>query len=160
MTVPDLQGGARGTDILGYDPRPDVRTWHKTPIPPPKNPLPATKRLKSIAEYMWWNGPPWTILRNRHEFLTHAMDWADPDDFLFLWNTVPRADWIAMLKTRKPGQVSTRSYCLCMSMAGCLSPRDSLDEEWLEDRHVKDLLFANRRTARELHELDREVSSK
>lgn len=160
MTAPDLRKRVRDATTLGYDPRPDVSTWHNTPIPPLMNPLPATKRLKSIAQYMWWNGPPWTILRNRHEFLAHAMDWADPDDFLFLWNTLPRADWIAMLKTRKPGQVSTRSYCLCMSMAGCLSSSDSLDDEWLENRHVKDLLFSNRRTAQELRESGIKVSQK
>ena len=156
----DPQSRARYAKTLGYDPRPDLCTWHNTPIPPAMNPLPATKRLEDIAQYMWWNGPPWTILRNRYEFLAHAMDFAHPDDFLFLWNTVPRADWITMLETRRPGQVSTRSYCLCMSMAGCLSPSDSLDEEWLENRHMKDLLFANRRTIRELREYGLRVSQK
>lgn len=135
---------------LGYDPRPELRYWRGTPIPPCENPLPATKRLERIAHRMWWNGPPWTILRNRHEFLAHAMDWTVPDDFLYLWNTIPRSDWVAMLQTRRPGKVSTRSYGLCMSMAGCLAPSERLGEEWLEARHIKDLLFASRRTPQEL----------
>ena len=63
---------------LGYDPRPDVNSWHGTPIPPCDNSFPATPKLVAIAKKMWWNGDPWTILRNRNAYLAHAMDWAAP----------------------------------------------------------------------------------
>lgn len=135
---------------LGYNPRPEVHTWCGTPIPCVDNPLPSTKDLTRIADRMWWNGPPWTILRNRNMFLCHAMDYTRDEDFLFLWEFIPKSDWITMLHQLRPGQASTRSYCLCGRLLRVLSPDRPLPPEWHEARHIKDLMFKNRRTVLEL----------
>lgn len=143
------------TEALGYDPRPDVKFWYGTPIPPCQNPFPASPRLVEIAKKMWWNGDPWTILRNRNAFLAHAMDWASHEDYLYLWNEVSRADWINMLRQLRPGQVSTRSYRLCMRLAGLLPSGAPITEEWRANRHIKDLLFMNRRSPWEIRGISR-----
>jgi hypothetical protein len=141
---------------LGYDPHPELDHWRGTPIPSVESPLPATEQLKRIVDRMWWNGPPWTILRNRSKFLCHAMDYTTPEDFLFLWKNIPERDWIAMLSQLKPGQASTRSYCLYGRLLGVLSSSRPLPPEWREARHIKDLLFKNRRPIRELRQSARE----
>ena len=130
---------------LGYDPHPDERTWHGTPIPPVLDPLPATPELVDIANRMWWNGDPWTILRNRHEFLRHATDHATDKDCGHLWLTVPRADWVAMLRATRPGAMSMRSYKYWMWRAGLLGDRLALPREWHEPRHIRDLVHCRQR---------------
>ena len=67
-------------ETLGYDPNPDVRSWHGTPIPPVDDPVIATDTLRAIAERIWWNGPPWTVLRNSVRFIQHAIGHATDDD--------------------------------------------------------------------------------
>lgn len=129
--------------VLGYDPKPDVTRCNGTPIPPVYKPLPATPELVAIAETMWWNGDPWTILRNRDAFLKHAMDWTSHEEFLYLWKHLPRADWVAMLNKVRPGEVSRRSYQLCMFLANLLPFGSPPAEAWRENRHVKDMLYTN-----------------
>ena len=130
---------------LGYDPRPEVRAWHGTPIPPVRSPLAATPEFVRIADRMWWNGPPWTILRNREVFLKQAMDWTSHEDFLYLWENIPREDWVGMLEGVRPGEVSRRSYRLCARMAGVLPIGVTPSVEWLPNLHVKDMLFEDYR---------------
>lgn len=135
----------RASESLGYDPRPSQRTWHGTPIPPVLHPLPATPELTDIARRMWWNGDPWTILRNRNTFLRHATDHATDEDCEHLWRAVPRTDWIAMLRAARPGQMSMRSYKYWMWRAGLLGPKLALPPEWHEPRHLRDLVHLRRR---------------
>lgn len=130
-------------ESLGYDPRANVNSWRGTPIPPCDNPLAATPELVEIAKKMWWNGDPWTILRNRKAYLAHAMDWTTHEEFLYLWNNVSREDWVEMLLGLRPGQVSARSYRLCMKQAGLLPIGTQIDREWTQNLHVKDMVFAN-----------------
>ena len=123
---------------LGYDPRPAERFWRNTPIPPMDSPLPAAPRLVRIAKAMWWNGPPWTILRNRNAFLAHAMDWAFEQDMEYLLITIPREHWIAMFATLRPGMVSARSYRYYRWRLG---NREPLPDEWQHRSHIKDLVY-------------------
>ena len=134
------------SESLGYDPRPDQRDWHNTPIPRVNNPVPATPALVDIAERMWWNGDPWTILRNRTVFLRHALDYANEEDCEYLWNTIPREDWIRMLQSSVPGEVSMRSYKFWSWRAGLLDANRRIPKEWHESRHMKDLLYKHQRT--------------
>ena len=129
-----------------------MKFWHGTSIPPYQNPLPAIPRLVEIAKKMWWNG---AILRNRHAFLAHAKDWASHEDYLYLWNEISRDGWIDMLRQLRPGQVSTRSYRLCMRLAGLLPSGAPISEEWRANRHIKDLLFMNKRSAWEIRGITR-----
>jgi len=75
--LPDPDTTDYDAATLGYDPRTEQMDWHNTPIPRVNHPLPATPELVEIARHMWWNGDPWTILRNRYEFLRHAIDYAN-----------------------------------------------------------------------------------
>lgn len=140
-----MQTKAYTEDSLGYDPKPEVSTWKGTPIPPVQNPIPTTPELERIARYMWWNGDPWTILRNRRKFLAHSMDWATDDDFHFLWKTFPRDEWVTVLQSLRPGEVSSRSYLLCMLVSGLLPPGSPIPSEWREVRHIKDKVYEHRR---------------
>ena len=130
---------------LGYDPRPDQRTSSSTPIPPVLNPLPGTPELVEIAGRMWWNGDPWTILRNRNAFLRHAADYATDEDNEYLWKEVGREDWIAMLRATRPGQMSMRSYKYWMWRTGLCNEHLPLPREWRVPRHMKDLIHLRRR---------------
>lgn len=132
-------------NALGYAPRPDRRTWHGTPIPPVLDPLPGTPELTRIAKTMWWNGEPWTILRNRVAFLRHATDHATEDECEYLWRTIPRSDWVKMLRTAEPGQMSMRSYKYWMWRAELLGPKLAIGREWHRPRHIRDLVHLRRR---------------
>ena len=133
-------------DVLGYDPRIDQHDWRGTPIPRVNNPLPATPELVEIADKMWWNGDPWTILRNRVVFLRHALDYALEEDCEFLWRTIPREDWVHMLTTARPGQVSMRSWKYWSWRAGLLDGRLRIPAEWYQSLHIKDQLYNNQET--------------
>lgn len=41
--------------------------------------MPATPFRRRIAGYVWWNRPPWTILRNADVYLHHVMDYGTRD---------------------------------------------------------------------------------
>lgn len=123
---------------LGYDPQPGKNYWRRTPIPPVSSPLAATPRLMDIARSMWWNGPPWTILRNRNAFLAHAMDWAFEEDLEYLLKSIARAHWLAMFATLRPGLVSARSYRYCRWRLG---NNEALPDEWHQRLHMKDKVF-------------------
>ena len=146
--LPDPETSDYDTEMLGYDPRPGQMDWHNTPIPRVNNPLPATPELVAIAHRMWWNGDPWTILRNRYEFLRHAIDYADHGHVNYLWENIPREDWIKMLTTSRPGQVSTRSWRLYMMLAGL--DHVNIDKKWFEPLHIRDQLYAYIKTWEQL----------
>lgn len=95
---------------LGYDPRPHVRDWRGTPIPSVDRPLPASGGLEAVAERMWWNGPPWTILRNGPSFLRHVMDHGRPDDVATCERVVPAELWTQTLLEAKPGSMSRTAH--------------------------------------------------
>ncbi|MCY4209594.1 MAG: hypothetical protein OXD47_12470 [Gammaproteobacteria bacterium] len=124
-------------DELGYDPKPDIHHWHNTPIPTVNHPLPATPELIRIADRMWWNGDPWTILRNRYKYIQHALDNAAHEDLLYLWSSLPKKDWVIALKDALPGQVSTRSWRLWRNSAE-IKNNYPPDPQWLEPRHFHD----------------------
>ena len=79
---------------LGYDPRPALTAWRGTPIPQLHNPLQATPPRCTIARRVWWNGPPWTVLRNASYYLWHVWDYGTDDDIDFTLGDVPERLWI------------------------------------------------------------------
>ena len=70
---------------------------------------------------------------------------ATDDDFHFLWETFPRDDWHAVLRSLRPGEVSSRSYLLCMLVSGLLPAGSPMPSEWREVRHIKDKVYEHRR---------------
>ncbi len=97
-------------DSLGYDPRVELDHWLGTPIPPVHNPLESTPRRWAIAGRVWWNGPPWTILRNSSYFLWHVMDYGDTEDIRHILKSISEQAWILALNEARPGLLSKGSY--------------------------------------------------
>ncbi len=95
---------------LGYDPRIELDRWKGTPIPPVHNPLQSTPDLWAIAGRVWWNGPPWTVLRNSSYFLWHVMDYGNTEDTRHTLKNVSEEVWIRALDDARPGLLSKGSY--------------------------------------------------
>ena len=132
---------------LGYDLRSEQTDWYNTPIPRVNRPLPATPELVDIARRIWWNGDPWTILRNRYEFLRAAIDLATPDQCNYLWDLIPREDWINMLQSCYPGQVSTRAWRFWRMQAGL--DYINIPDEWHKPLHIRDQVYHQQKTWQE-----------
>ncbi len=125
------------TDMLGYDPHPDLTLWQGTPIPCVKDPLPRTEERWRIANYVWWNGPPWTVLRNAHVYLWHVMDFGQSNDVFFTLKDVPKSIWLAALDAARPGVLSKGSYIL-WSVYFKRGDIDAHMQTWPDDAHRLD----------------------
>ena len=127
---------------LGYDPRPDVKTWRGTPIPRVDNALTLTPRRQAIAERVWWNGPPWTVLRNASRYLWQVMDYGTDDDILYTRDDIPRDLWMIALQTARPGQLSRGSWILWSIAYGLIATTDdyvaACRPDWSETAHKRD----------------------
>ena len=122
---------------FGYDPRPDIERWRGTPIPPVSNPLARTPDRWRIAEWVWWNGPPWTVLRNASYFLWHVMDYATDADRHLMMADVPPEVWLRALEDARPGQLSKGAYCLFSRLLDRMGPAEICD--WPDDAHLRDI---------------------
>ena len=127
---------------LGYDPRPDLKRWRGTPIPPVDRPLAETPERHRIAERVWWNGPPWTVLRNAPRYLWHVMDFGTDDDIAYTRDDLPRDLWRHALRTARPGQVSRGSWILWSIAYGQFANTDeyiaACRRDWPETAHKRD----------------------
>lgn len=123
---------------LGYDPRPELQEWRGTPIPPLKRPLKHSSERHRIASYVWWNGPPWTVLRNASHYLWHVMDYGQADDIHFTLKDVPRRLWLAALADARPGQLSKGSYELWSLVLGRVKCEDP-PCDWPDNAHRLDI---------------------
>ena len=143
---------------LGYDPRPSLRRWRGTPIPPVQNPLKGSAQRFRIAGRVWWNGPPWTILRNASHYLWHVMDYGRADDIEFTVKDVPRPLWLAALDDARPGLLSKGSYELWSLVLGRVKCEDP-PCDWPDNAHrldVRPLAGETRERLRARHRLARE----
>ena len=125
------------TDPLGYDPRPEIHRWRGTPIPPVRDPLPNTPDRRRVAGRVWWNGPPWTVLRNASRFLQHVMDYAPDADCHAMLRDIPAELWVKALEDARPGQMSKGAYCLFSRMFGRMGLAEICD--WPDDAHLRDV---------------------
>jgi len=123
-------------DILGYDPKTELKHWQGTPIPSVHNPLKSTPRLWSIAQKVWWNGPPWTILRNSSYFLWHVMDYGRTKDIRYALSNIPEQTWMLALDEARPGLLSRGSYVFWSLAFDRIAPADSCD--WPDSAHRLD----------------------
>ena len=122
---------------LGYDPRPSVKAWRGTPIPPVLSPIPVTPRRERIARYVWWNGPPWTVLRNGPTYLWHVMDYARDADIRLMLDDIEPERWREALTLATPGALSKGAYVLNSLRFGLMGPRDKCD--WPHSAHRNDV---------------------
>ena len=125
-------------NLLGYDPRPEVRRRKGTVIPPVNLPLAATPERERIAGEVWWRGPPWTILRNGPRFLCQVMDFGSDEAVRRMLVDVPCRIWKLALTEAHPGQLSRGSKVLWSTRFGLLKPGE-LPEGWPDDAHIKDI---------------------
>ena len=121
---------------LGYDPRPELRQWKGTPIPPVDAPLSRTPARWAVAEWVWWNGPPWTVLRNGSQFLWSVMDHALPGHLRLMLREVPEERWRRALAEATPGRLSKGSYVYWSLAFDCMDLDAPCD--WPDDAHVRD----------------------
>lgn len=122
---------------LGYNPRPDVSLYRGTPIPPVLRPLARSERRWQIAQRVWWNGPPWTILRNSSVYLYQVMDYGRTPDIRFTTADVPKALWHLALEEARPGMLSKGAYMLWSLVLERQPPGFHCD--WPDDAHVRDI---------------------
>lgn len=127
---------------LGYDPRPDLKRWRGTPIPPVDRPLAITPERQRIAERVWWNGPAWTVLRSAPRYLWHVMDYGTDRDIAYTRRDVARDLWCHSLRTARPGQVSRGSWILWSIAYGLIATNDEFiaacRRDWSETAHKRD----------------------
>ena len=132
-----LMDEGRSIDVLGYDPRPGLKAWRGTPIPPVARPLALTPRRAAIANRVWWNGPPWTVLRNAAHYLWHVMDYGRVEDVAHALRDVPRETWLWALDEAGPGLLSKGSYVLWSLHFGRMEP-DGPPCPWPDAAHRLD----------------------
>ena len=123
---------------LGYDPRVELNRWRGTPIPPVKNPLSRTPKRWEIANRVWWNGPPWTVLRNASHYLWQVMDYGTHEDIRHALRDVTEDSWLRALDEARPGLLSKGSYVLWSLVFG----RMHLDDppcDWPDSAHRSDV---------------------
>ena len=149
-----MNDAAASPDELGYDPQPALRRWRGTPIPPVKCPLKHSPERDRIAGYVWWNGPPWTILRNASHYLWQVMDYGDMDDIQFTLKDVPRRLWLAALDDARPGQLSKGSYELWSLVLGRVKCEDP-PCDWPDNAHRLDVRPLANDTRERLYERHR-----
>ena len=113
---PDPRAGAMkeaaSATALGYDPHPEAVRWHGTPIPPIHEPLAKTAMRWETASRVWWNGAPWTVLRNASQYLWQVMDYGRDGDIDHTLRDLPPASWMRALDRARPGLLSKGSYVL------------------------------------------------
>lgn len=121
---------------LGYDPRPDLCVWKGTHIPKILQPLKLTARRGKIAEYIWCNGPPWTVLRNAHTYLYHILDHATDEDLEFTITDVSKDLWCSAIKNAKQGDLSKGAYIATGLQLGLFKP--GVHCSWSDRAHYQD----------------------
>ena len=109
-------------DTVGYDPRPDVTHWKGNPIPMVVGPLPTSAVREEIARAVWWNGPPWTVLRNGPVFLWHVMDYGSDAHIEAALDDIKPSRWGDALERATVRTLSKGSYVLFSMLVGRTGP--------------------------------------
>ena len=143
MRAPD-----EANSVLGYAPQAQTRSWRGTPIPPVDRPVPMTPLRAQIADRVWCNGPPWTILRNRSMYLQHVMEEASLNEQEAELAAIDRADWQRALRELTPGGMSWRCVAWWSLELG-LREYGSICE-WPLGAHPKDMLVMRNLSREEL----------
>ncbi len=134
---------------LGYDPHPELTRFRGTPIPRIRTPLAKTPRRWTIAGYVWWNGPPWTVLRNSSCYLWHVMDYASLEDLRFTWRDVSLELWRKSLDDARPGVLAKYNYVQFSILLGRISMDDPV-REWPDNAHRLDFRMLAKNTREQM----------
>lgn len=121
---------------LGYDPQPMVRNWRGNWLPPCYYPLPWSDVSARIARCVWWNGPPWTVLRNSSYFLWRVWDYATPEQLDYVRRALPDDAWLRAIDDAVPGEVSRGATTLWALRFNRIALTDYID--WPDTAHLRD----------------------
>lgn len=121
---------------LGYDPCPDVRFIGGNWQPPAYRPLPMTPESRRVALCVWWNGPPWAILRNASFFLWRVWDYGREGERDYAVEHIPEADWIRAIDDAVPGEVSRGVVNYWGRRLGLI--KDDEFVNWPDEAHIHD----------------------
>jgi len=121
---------------LRYDPQPNVRNWRGNWLPPCYHPLPLSDASARIARCVWWNGPPWTVLRNSSYFLWRVWDYATHEQLDHVRRTVPDDAWLRAVDDAVPGEVSRGATTFWALRLHRIEPTDYID--WPDTAHLRD----------------------
>ena len=130
--------------------RPNILVWRGTPIPPVQMPLSPSPEREHIAGAVWWNGPPWTILRNGPQFVRQVLDFGSDDQVAFICCDIERPVWVSALSDALPGEISRRARILWSVKLG-LMPADA-DCDWPTNAHIRDVRPLANHTRQQLYE--------
>ena len=100
-------------------------------------PLAPAKALVSIAERVWWSGPPEEILRNPIRFLWQVMDYGTEQDVARVREAAGETLWKQALDSAAPGKISKGAFVFWSMDSGLMGPRDRCD--WPDNAHLLDL---------------------
>lgn len=129
-------GDAVDSERLGYDPRAGESRWRGSPLPPLRDPLVMTEESKTAAERVFWQGPPWGILRNGVAFLHRVVDYGWLEDAHYAYHAVPRSIWAKALDEARPGVIARCSFYFWSHVFG-RDPQAS-GHDWDASRHIQD----------------------
>lgn len=147
-------------NTLGYDPRPSITHWKGTPIPAVLSPLATNAVRERIARAVWWNGPPWTVLRNGPVFLWHVMDYGSDSHIEAALDDIETSRWREALERATVRTLSTGSYVLFSMLVGRTGPEDTC--MWPARQHrndIRPLADESRERMYERHRVFREKAS-
>lgn len=121
---------------LGYDPKPHVKLWRGTPIPPVDRPLRLTPERSEICNRIWWWGGPENALRNCRHYLYHVIDYGRMPDWKFTMVDVDREIWLYALETSREGLLSRGGHRLfAVLLHGDITHSDN----WSMNGHRNDI---------------------
>ena len=115
--------------------------------------LPQTGTGKRIAGRVWFQGPPWTLLRNANHCLWSVMDYGAMEDIAFTLQDVPRSFWVNSLKDVRPSKLSKSAYVIWSLAFGLIAPGTRCD--WPDNAHLHDVRPLAKATREQLHERHR-----
>ena len=121
---------------LGYDPQPDVREWRGNWLPPCYHPLPMFDGAAHTARSVWWNGPPWAVLRNSSHFLWRVWDYATPEQLDDAIRHIPKDAWLRAIDDAVPGEVSRGATMFWALRFNRIALTDYV--HWPDTAHLRD----------------------
>lgn len=119
-----------------YELHPGLCEYKGTAIPPVCDPVRVTPRIREIAEWVFWRGPYWAILRNGVRFLFQVMDYGRLNHVRDAYQLLPAALWRKALDEACPKTLSRGSFFLWSRVFG-RDPHAS-GHNWASGRHVQD----------------------
>ena len=145
-------------NILGYDTKPVITHWNGTPIPAVLSPLATNAVRETIARAVWWNGPPWTVLRNSPVFLWQVMDYGSDAHIEAALDDIETSRWREALERATVRTLSKGSYVLFSMLVGRTGPEEECP--WPARQHRNDIRLLAHESRERMYERHRAFREK